>query len=1358
MQNGYYLGLDIGTDSVGYAVTDQEYNLKKYKGEPMWGVHLFEGGKDAAERRAHRTYRRRIDRVQQRVDLVGELFAEEIGKIDPDFFIRRKESALFAEDTKHGVKIFRGNGITDKEYHLRYPTIHHLILDLMTSDQPHDIRLVYMACAWLVAHRGHFLFDFAPDQTEKLLDFDKTFEEFLDYFSQDVARPWSAEIKAGDLLSILSMQTGVSKKKDAFKQKIYGGKKVSKEATEEFPYSCDAIMTLLCGGKVKPEALFTDPSMADIDSVSLLMGDEDFDRIVSELGDNGELLCKMRAMQNCARLITTMSNKRPQDPTCISSSKIAIYEQHKKDLEALKRFVRKYCKNQYAKIFRLVESGNYVAYSKNLKSVADPKKFKSANKEVFSDFLLKIVKNIKVRKEDAAMYTDMVERLEARTFLPKQKDGDNRVIPQQLYRQEMAAILAKAEKYIPMLSKPDADGMTVTQKLLSIFDFRIPYYVGPLVRHPQGTAWIERKQGRILPWNFEEMVDLDASEQGFIKKMTNDCTYLPGQKVLPVNSLLYGKFTVLNELNNLKVDGVSIPVKVKQELYESLFMQKPRVTVKQIRDHLLTHGYMTVGSELTGIDTTFKAGLKSYHVFRNLLESGVLNEAEVESIIEHAAYTEDKSRMRHWLKQTFPQIPEGDVAYILKQDLKQFGRLSPMLLAGLYGSAKNSDGEAFTIIEALWNTNENLMQLLSDRYTFSEQIREYTKEYYAEHPASLTRRLEDMYISGPVKRPIFRTLDIISDVVKATGKAPEKIFIEMARGGTEDQKGKRTKSRKDQLLDLYKLIKTEDARIFEKELKNMGETADNRLQERKLFLYYLQMGKCAYTGEPIDVNKLGSGDYNLDHIYPQSYVKDDSLFNNLVLVKSEANGIKGDSYPVPEQFRNTMYQTWQYWKDKGLMTDEKFSRLTRKVPFSDHEKQGFINRQLVETRQSTKAIATLLKERFPDTAIVYVKAGMVSEFRQEFDLPKSRTVNDLHHAKDAYLNVVVGNVYHERFSDRWFRIDEHYNVQLKKIFDRAQRHGSTIYWNGEADIAKVKKTAGKNAIHMTRYAFLRKGGLFDQQPVRKAKGLVSLKHGMATEKYGGYNKPSVCGYVLAKYTAEGKTEIMFVPVDLRMKDQATQNIEALATYTIHEIGKITNQEPEKVELLLDGRMLKINTAIMADGVRMALAGKDSGGANVLLSPVMALTLSKKWEAYIKALESFDKKRTVNRNIVLNQDHDGISAPDNLELYRLLIQKMKAWPFCNYPGNQVEVIETGEKIFTKAAIADQVTCLLNILQLMGPGSGGIDLSVCGGKKSVGSKRRSAKLSNWKKYYKEVRIVDVSASGLYEKISENLLEML
>lgn len=1355
----YYLGLDIGTDSVGYAVTDLEYTLRKFKGEPIWGTHLFEAGHDAAERRAHRTARRRIDRRQQRVTLVNELFAEDIAQIDPGFFTRRSESALFAEDSQYGVALFSGEGITDREYHRRFPTIHHLILELMTSDAPHDVRLVYMACAWLVAHRGHFLFEIDGEKTEELLDFDAVCGALQEYLDAEGHRmPWPDMVPAAEILQILQMDTGVTKKKEAFKTRIYGGKKIQKEPSEEFPYNTEAIVGLLSGGTVKPKDLYAEEAYEQVGSVSLQMGDEEFDQIVSELGEDGELLIKLRGIHSCAKLIATMANRRDGDPMCISSSKVAVYEQHKKDLATLKRLVKRYCPGQYGEIFRKAVVGNYVAYSGNVKSCPEPKTVKGASKLLFCEFLRKKMKGLKIRPEDREVYEDMMERLDSCSFLPKQTDTDNRIIPHQLYRQEMAALLKRAEGYLPMLSRRDGDGLTVTEKLLSIFDFRIPYYVGPLVRSQKGTAWIERKQGRILPWNFEQMVDLDASEQGFIDRLIGRCTYLAGEKVLPEGSLLYEKFVVLNELNNLKVDGREIPVAVKQAIFTDLFMQRPRVTVSQIRQYLLARGHIGPEGELSGLDTTFKSGLRSWNIFKRMMDSGALSEADVEQIILHAAYTEDRVRMRRWLKAEFPQLPEEDVAYILRQKLKGFGRLSERLLAGTYGTECGSDGEASTLIGMLWDTNSNLMQLLSARYTFREQIEDHNVAYYSDHPRKLSDRLSEMYVSNGAKRPIFRTLDIVSDVVKATGAAPKKIFVEMARGGTPDQKGKRTQSRAKQLLELYKKIRTEDAKQLAKELEAMGAAVESRLQDRKLYLYYLQLGKCAYTGEPIVLGRLADGTYNLEHIYPQSQVKDDSILNNLVLVRSEANGQKQDTYPVDRTIREKMKLWWKMLRDNGLMTEEKYRRLTRKTPFTADEKMGFIARQLVETRQSTKVIAALLKERFPETQIVYVKAGLVSEFRQEFGMLKCRAVNDLHHAKDAYLNIVVGNVYDERFSKKWFRIDEAYNVQVRKIFARTHSHDGMVYWNGEADITRVRKTMEKNAVHLTRYAFYRKGQLFDQQPVKAAEGLIPLKKGMSTEKYGGYNKAAATGFLLVRFELKGKPEIMLVAVDLMVKKQVMADRAYAERYIAGELQKMLGKVPENVELLLGGRVLKINTVFFVDGVPMALTGKDSGGTRVTMSPLVALVMPTEWERYSKRLEAFQNKRKINKELLPDEGHDGISPEKNIALYEILTGKMEAWPFRQFPGNQHETMVTGSVRFASATVTEQIDCLMNILLMMGPGSSPVDLTVCGGSKNSGGKRMSSKLSNWRKSYSDVRIQDESASGLFSKRSGNLLELL
>ena len=1354
----YYLGLDIGTDSVGYAVTDPNYALLKYKGEPMWGASLFDAAQTSADRRSHRVNRRRIDRRQQRVALLSELFAKEIVQIDPNFFIRRKESALYPEDTSYGVCIFDGSGITDQEYHKKYPTIHHLILDLMTSVDYHDPRLVFLACAWLVANRGHFLFDVSNDNIAELLNFDNVYQDFCVYLqSMEYDLPWGADVSSEAILNILQMDAGVKKKLEAFKAQIYHGEKISKETTDAFPFRKDCLVTALSGGKIKPAELLNNEAFSDVESVSLTMNDEEFIRITSELGDEGEILLKLRSLVNCAQLISVMHNA-----DSISAGKVFVYNQHKKDLMLLKHLVKSYCPKQYNAIFRAAEKDNYVFYTRNVKSCSQPQKEKVksvASKDAFSDFLLKRLKNLSVNPADLAAYQDMLSRLEARTFLPKQKDTDNRVIPQQLYRYELAEILNHVEHYLPLLKDTDEDGLTVRAKILSIFDFKIPYYVGPLKENGEEHTWIVRKQpGKILPWNFGDMVDLDACEESFISRMLNTCTYLPGEPVLPVNSLLYGKFMVLNELNNLKVNEKRIPVPVKQELFNNLFLRHLRVTPKKIEEYLYQHGYITKDDRLSGLDTTFKANLKGYHIFRRILNSGILAESDVEEIINHAAYCEDKSRLRKWLKENYPHVSEEDVRYILRQDLKNFGRLSLKLLTGIYGTERDSYGEAFTIMEGLWNTNLNLMQLLSDQYTFAEQISSFCVEYYAENPKSLEQRLDDMYVSNAVKRPILRSLDILQDVVKANGCAPTKIFIEMARGGSPALKGKRTQSRKEQLLQLYKAIKTDEARHFAKELEDMGVAADNRLQSDRLFLYFLQMGRCLYTDKPIDLSRLGDGTFNIEHIYPRSFVKDDSILNNLILVDSKANGDKQDEYPVPPEIRSRMRsRLWDYYKKIGLLTDEKYRRLIRSTPFTDDEKMGFINRQLVETRQSTKALALLLKEKYPDTEIVYVKAGMVSEFRQEFDLCKSRAVNNLHHAKDAYLNIVVGNVYHERFTKKWFSVNSKYNVQVKQIFTKPLIHGAETYWRGSDDIALVKHVMAKNAVHLTRYAFCRKGGLFDQQPVKKSEGLVPLKKGLPTEKYGGYNRPTASFFVLARFEMKGKREIMIVPIELLSAEQFLSNSNFAVLYTTDMVRRITGRAPLNLELLLNGRPLKINTVFSLNGTFVLLSGKSNGGSTIIVSSFAPLVVGSKWERYIKRLESFQVKLAINSHIQLDSDHDHITRTENIELYQLLMKKMGSWPFVNLPNNQKDVLSKGFDAFCQLENISQVLCLLNILALFSR-SGGTDLTFIGGSKFSGATMLSSSLSNWKKIYSDIRIVDTSASGLFSNSSANLFDLL
>ena len=48
-QEKYFLGLDIGTDSVGWCVTDRNYNIVRKQGKHLWGSRLFEEAQEPLE-------------------------------------------------------------------------------------------------------------------------------------------------------------------------------------------------------------------------------------------------------------------------------------------------------------------------------------------------------------------------------------------------------------------------------------------------------------------------------------------------------------------------------------------------------------------------------------------------------------------------------------------------------------------------------------------------------------------------------------------------------------------------------------------------------------------------------------------------------------------------------------------------------------------------------------------------------------------------------------------------------------------------------------------------------------------------------------------------------------------------------------------------------------------------------------------------------------------------------------------------------------------------------------------------------------------------------------------------------------
>ena len=199
----------------------------------------------------------------------------------------------------------------------------------------------------------------------------------------------------------------------------------------------------------------------------------------------------------------------------------------------------------------------------------------------------------------------------------------------------------------------------------------------------------------------------------------------------------------------------------------------------------------------------------------------------------------------------------------------------------------------------------------------------------------------------------------------------------------------------------------------------------------------------------------------------------------------------------------------------------------------------------------------------------------------------------------------------------------------------------------------------------------------------------------------------------------------------------------------------------EITLPLGMRHIKINTVLDVGGFISCIAGKDSEGKNVLLKSLMSLIFAPEMEMYVKKLESFERKRTKNKKLEVNEQYDGINNETNEKLYQLFMEKVSNPPYNKIStfASLYEVLDDCQEKFASLSLAEQVSALLVLLSVFQTGrSSACDLSIIGGNKSTALYRLSSKLSNWKKNVNDVCLLDVSPSGLYVSKSPNLLEFL
>lgn len=1344
----YYLGLDIGTNSVGWAVTDPSYRLERFHKKDMWGIRLFEQADTAADRRAKRTNRRRLQRRHQRIQLLQELFAEEMAKVDDTFFLRLNESKLHLEDKSVQEKypLFIEKGYTDIDFYQEYPTIYHLRKDLMESDQPHDTRLVYLAIHHLLKYRGHFLIDGSLNSAKS---FSTVFEQMMrsvqDGLKIDftVSHPERVE-------EILRNRTMARSSKSKLLEKEF-----VVDPGEDDPKILKTVVKQICafiaGNKGDLKKVFRE-DLDELEKTGFKFSDPGFDEEIlpdleNKIPDLLNVIQAMKAVYDWSVLVDILDGEE-----YLSFAKVKQFDEHKHNLHQLRQVMKKYCEKKTWVDFFDDPTGknNYAAYIGHVKKNGKKYSVKRCSEEDFYKNLKGILGNPSPNEEDAILINELKEKADAQILLPLQRSKDNGVVPHQVHQIELQVILEHAETYLPFLKQRDDRGISVSEKILKIFEFRIPYYVGPLSdRHMENgaNAWIVRKEaGRIYPWNYEEKIDLEKSNEAFIRRMTNKCTYLLGEDVLPKNSLLYQKFMVLNELNNLKIRGKGISVALKQQIYEDLFCSHTKVTGKKLLTYLRAHEDSELSSEdLSGFDQNFKASLSAQLDFEKQIFKEDFKKDSVKKIAEDiirwkTIYGDDNRMVQNMVRQQYPEVfSEEQLKKLNRLHYSGWGNFCAKFLTGIEGVHEDT-GQQFTILQALWETNCNLMQLLSKQYTFQNAIEECNALNAGEiKSVDYDSLVRDLYTSPANKRAIWQTIQITEEIKKVMKSAPDKIFIEMARG--EEKEKKRTQSRKDRLMELYAACES-DVREWTKELDRWNERDFNSM---KLYLYYTQMGRCMYTGEPIDLDALMSGNskWDRDHIYPQSKIKDDSI-DNLVLVNKTENAKKSNGL-LSLEVQKKQREFWKELLEGGFISKKKYDRLTRNSDFSEEELAGFISRQLVETRQSSKAVAELLKRIYPDSQIVYVKASLASQFRKNnLHMLKSRRVNDYHHAKDAYLNIVVGDVYDAKFTSNpiaWMKKNYKSNYSINRVFDYDVYRGTELVWKAidkdakrQGSIEIVRKTMLQNNILYTEYTYCGKGQLFNETIAKKGAGAsIALKKGLDPEKYGGYTSPNTAYFAFVEF--DGK------------KGQRVKQILEIPVYVANRIPQDKNiliEYFENVKGLKNVKILrekiKKNALISVDGFPMRIRGAND--ITLQFKGNIQLLLEYEEEEIIRKIEKFLEKDFNSEAI---ENFDGFTDKECIHIYELLADKLILTIYRKRPANQGIKLKENQEVFKRLSLAYKAKLINEIITMLRCDIATTsDLKLINGSKNAGNMAISKNTIGKSKLI----LINQSVTGLFE----------
>lgn len=555
------------------------------------------------------------------------------------------------------------------------------------------------------------------------------------------------------------------------------------------------------------------------------------------------------------------------------------------------------------------------------------------------------------------------------------------------------------------------------------------------------------------------------------KHLVGNCSFEPSKTKCPISAIPFEQFRIWQWVNTVEYNGKKISQEEKEKIVEFLYAnEKPEF--KKIRKAIgkesadFKFNYKDE-DKIVGTHTVSSLSNKKYfgkkwfefsekdqediwHVLyffdskSNLKEYAIKNwnftDEQADAISKFNVKDGYASLSRKAISNVLPFLKLGftyDVAVVLGGIKNVFGsdweKLSDdkrnFLNDNIYEIVRSKTKGGFIdiikdILRNDYNISDNQLRKL---YHHSANID--VAELLEKLPTGKEADKEIQAIRNPIViTALFELRKLVNELIEEHGKIDE-IKVEMARD-LKISKSQRNKIRREQ-----NRLERENDRVKSRILEE-----GKRITHDNILLYKLWeecKRTCPYTGKPISVTQLFSGEVQIEHIHPWSRSLNDS-FANKTLCYADENRKKGDKTPF--EFYGNDEANWSAIKERAL----KLFSDTKEYPkayqkFKQFVKQNFdddfSSRQLNDTRYISKEAKNYLSKI---CVRVMVSPGQAtSNLRQKWGMnnilndENEKTREDhRHHAVDALVMACTKVSYVQELS-KWNRYNR--NSELKQF-------------------------------------------------------------------------------------------------------------------------------------------------------------------------------------------------------------------------------------------------------------------------------------------------------------------------------------